>query len=41
LPNRTPASTETPGKTSIVHLLGALYRSESYPRSDVVPQSRA
>jgi hypothetical protein len=29
-PNRTPASTETPGKTSIFHLLGTLFRSESY-----------
>src|SRR5712691_6180223 len=29
-PNRTPASTEIPGKTSIVHLLGALFSGESY-----------
>jgi hypothetical protein len=29
-PNRTPASTETPGKTSIVRLLETLHRGESY-----------
>jgi hypothetical protein len=29
-PNRTPASTEIPGKTSTVHPLGALSSGESY-----------
>jgi len=47
-PNRTPASTETPWKTSIVHLLDALQGYTSNPTqtmplasSSVIPRKRA